>query len=290
MSSDRLCILGAALLFSTGGAAIKATLLSGWQVAAFRSLLAAAFLWLALAGARRFWSPRTLAVGSFYAATLILFVVANKLTTAANAIFLQSTAPLYLLVLGPWLLKEPVRRTDVMFTLVMGVGMVLFFVGAEPPTAIATDPSLGNVLGAVAGLTWALTILGLRWLGGDGNERGAAAQAVVAGNLTAGAVCAPLAFPVAAAGWLDWTLIGYLGIFQIGMAYILMTRGMRGVPALEASLLLLLEPVSGALWALLIHGEQPGAWSLAGCALILASTLLRTARPTALASHRRGAR
>ena len=92
MSADRLCILGAALLFSTGGAAIKATALSGWQVAAFRSLLAAAFLWLALAGARRFWSPRTLAVGGCYAATLILFVVANKLTTAANTICAETAA------------------------------------------------------------------------------------------------------------------------------------------------------------------------------------------------------
>lgn len=275
MSSHRLAILGAALLFSTGGAAIKATALSGWQVAAFRSLLAAAFLWLALRGARRFWSPRTLAVGVFYAATLILFVVANKLTTAANTIFLQSTAPMYLLVLGPWLLREPVRRTDVAFTLVMGVGLVLFFVGAEPPTAIATDPRLGNLLGALAGLTWALTILGLRWLGGEGHEREAAAQAVVAGNLTAAVVCAPLALPVVSAGWLDWTLIGYLGVFQIGVAYILMTRGMRGVPALEASLLLLLEPVASAVWAWLFHGEQPGPWSLAGCVLILVSTALR---------------
>lgn len=275
MSSHRLCLLGAALLFSTGGAAIKATALSGWQVASFRSVLAAVFLWLALTGARRFWSPRSLAVGTLYAATLILFVLANKLTTAANTIFLQSTAPMYLLVLGPWLLKEPVRRTDATFMLVMGVGMVLFFVGIEAPTAIATAPRRGNLLGALAGLTWALTILGLRCLGRSGQEREAAAQAVVAGNLTAAVVCAPLAFPVVSTAWLDWTLIGYLGIFQIGVAYILMTRGMRGVSALEASLLLLLEPVTSAVWAWLFHGEQPGSWSLAGCALILVSALLR---------------
>ncbi|MDA1094794.1 MAG: EamA family transporter [Acidobacteria bacterium] len=287
MSPDRLCILGAALLFSTGGTAIKATVLSGWQVAAFRSLLAAAFLWVALAGARRFWSPRTLAVGACYAATLILFVLGNKLTTAVNTIFLQSTAPLYLLVLGPWLLKESIRRTDVAFTLVMGLGLGLFFVGADAPTALATNPSLGNLLGAIAGLTWAFTILGLRWLGGDGTQRDAAAQAVIAGNLAAALVCAPMAFPVSPVGWLDWTLIGYLGLFQIGAAYILMTRGMRGVPALEASLLLLLEPVCSALWAWLFHGEQPGAWSLAGCALILVSTFLRTVGPPALAGHAR---
>ena len=275
MSSHRLCLLGAALLFATGGSAIKATALSGWQVASFRSVLAAVFLWLALAGARRFWSLRSLVVGALYAATLILFVLANKLTTAANAIFLQSTAPMYLLVLGPWLLKEPVRRTDITFMLVMGVGMVLFFVGIEAPTAIATDPRLGNLLGAVAGLTWALTILGLRWLGSAGKEPEAAAQAVVAGNLIAAVVCAPLAFPVVATVWRDWALIGYLGIFQIGVAYILMTRGMRGVSALEASLLLLLEPVTSAIWAWLFHGEQPGPWSLTGCGLILTAAVLR---------------
>ncbi len=273
--THRLSILAAAFLFSSGGTVIKATVLTGWQVAAFRSLLAAAFLWLAVSGARRFWSPRTLLVGVAYAATLTLFALANKLTTAASTIFLQSTAPMYLLVFGPWLLKEPIRRSDVGLTLVMGVGMALFFVGTDSPTAIATDPRLGNLLGALAGVTWALTILGLRWLGTDDGPAEAGTQAVVAGNLIAAIFCLPMAFPVVTVGWVDWGLIAYLGVFQIAVAYILMTRGMRGVPALEASLLLLLEPVASAFWAWLFHAERPGPWSLAGCAVVLAATVLR---------------
>ncbi len=273
--SPRLSILVAALLFSTGGTVIKATALTGWQVTAFRSLFAAAFLWVTVSGARRFWTPRTLLVGVAYASTLTLFVLANKLTTAANTIFLQSTAPMYLLVFGPWLLKEPLRRSDAWLTLAMAAGMALFFVGAAPATATATDPRLGNLLGAFAGLSWALTILGLRWLGANDASPQAGAQAVVAGNLIAVVFCLPLAFPVAPTDWFDWWLMAYLGVFQIGVAYILMTRGMRSVPALEASLLLLLEPVASALWAWLFHGEQPGLWSVAGCGLILTASVLR---------------
>ena len=80
-------------------------------------------------------------------------------------IFLQSTAPLYLLVLGPWLLREKIRRADVVLMVSMGVGLSLFFVGIDPPVATAPDPFRGNLLGALAGASWALTILGLRWLG-----------------------------------------------------------------------------------------------------------------------------
>src|SRR6185436_18210309 len=105
----RLLLIAAAALFSTGGAAIKATSLTGWQVASFRSAVAAAALAAFLPGARRRWTWGTVAVGAAYAATMVLFVLSNKLTTAANTIFLQSTAPLYLLLLGPWLLHEPIR-------------------------------------------------------------------------------------------------------------------------------------------------------------------------------------
>jgi pterin-4a-carbinolamine dehydratase len=112
----RFQVLAAALLFSTGGAAIKATALSAWQVACFRSGLAALALLIAMPAWRRFWSPRAMLVGLAYAATMIGYVTGNKLTTAANTIFLQSTAPIYLLLLGPLLLREKVRRSDLLFT------------------------------------------------------------------------------------------------------------------------------------------------------------------------------
>ena len=130
-AADRLQVLAAALLFSTGGAAIKACDLSSWQIASFRCGIAAVVILIVLPGARRNWGPRTLLVGVAYAATMILFVIANKLTTAANTIFLQGTAPLYLLLLGPWLLGERTRRSDLVFTALLLGGMVLFFVFEE---------------------------------------------------------------------------------------------------------------------------------------------------------------
>jgi drug/metabolite transporter (DMT)-like permease len=273
--SPRLQILGAALLFSTGGAAIKACSFSAWQVACLRSGIAAVALFLVLPEGRRFLSPRTLAVGAAYGTTMLCFVGGNKLTTAANTIFLQSTAPLYLLVLGPWLLHEKIRRVDVVLMVSLGVGLAFFFVGIDPPFATAPDPFRGNLFGALAGASWALTILGLRWLGrSTGSVPGrSAAAAVIAGNLIAAAVALPLALPLTEGGPVDWTVIVYLGLFQIGLAYVFLTRGVRGVPALEVSLLLLLEPVLSVVWAWLVHGERPGSWSAAGCAIILVATL-----------------
>jgi len=274
----RLQILGAALLFSTGGAAIKATGLTAWQVASFRSGLAAVALMLALGVGRDCVRPRVLIVGAAYAATMILYVSANKLTTAANTIFLQSTAPLYLLPLGPWLLREPLRRADLAFGSALAVGMLMFFVGYESPLATATAPALGNALAASSGLTWALTILGLRRLGrAEGGTRPTSTgAAVVAGNLLACLVCLPLALPVHGSARGDWIVVTYLGVFQIGLAYFWMTHGVRRVPAFETALLLLLEPVLNVVWTGWVHGEWPGRWSLAGCAIILLATLAHT--------------
>ncbi len=277
-TTHRLQVLGAALLFSTGGAAIKATELNAWQVAGFRSAVAAVAIFLLVPAARRGWTWHVVPVGIAYAATLTLFVTANKLTTSANAIFLQSTAPLHMLVLGPLLLKELVRRRDVAFMAPVALGLLLFFVGAETPaTQTATNPALGNVLATLSGITWALTLVGLRWLGNRAGGEGSALPTVVAGNVIAFLACAPAAFPVAGVGTGDWMAVAYLGVFQIGAAYLLLTAGIRHVPALEASVLLLLEPALNPVWSWLVHGETPGAWSIAGGALILGATVLRTA-------------
>ena len=109
----RLQLVAAAVLFSTGGAAIKWTTLNAWQVTGIRSLVAAAALLVFVPDARRHWSCRSWPVGIAYAITLVLFVTANKLTTAANAIFLQAAAPIYILLAAPWLLREHLRREDV---------------------------------------------------------------------------------------------------------------------------------------------------------------------------------
>jgi drug/metabolite transporter (DMT)-like permease len=271
-TTSRLELVSAALLFSTGGAAIKAIAFSSWQVAALRSGIAALTLALLAPAARRGWSWRTPIVGVAYAGTLVLFVLANKLTTSANAIFLQSTAPLYLLIVGPWLLRERITREDVLVMLLVGAGLGLFFVGREPATATAPDPALGNVLGAASGLTWALTVAGLRWLGAHDRPPGGAMSAVVAGNALAFVLCLPIALPFSPGTPQDWILIGYLGVFQIGAAYVLVTEGLRRVPALEASVLLLVEPAFNPVWAWLVHHERPGGWALVGGAVIITAT------------------
>lgn len=275
----RLQVLAAALLFSTGGAAIKAVELSSWQVASFRSGIAGLAVLLFLPGARRRPSWGIAGVGLVYALTMIAFVTANKLTTSANAIFLQDTAPLYLLLLGPWLLDEPVRRRDLLFMAALAAGMALFFVGSEPPRATAPNPVAGNLVSVASGIAWALTVLGLRWIGrraGSLEGRDEGAQAVLAGNVIAFLACVPFALPVAGLRAVDAALLLYLGVFQIGLAYVFLTRGMREVGALEAALLLLLEPVLNPVWTWLVHGERPGGLALAGGAVILAATVAKT--------------
>lgn len=274
-NAARLRLVMAAVLFSTGGAAIKATTLTAWQVAGFRSGVAALALFLLIPESRRGWSWKTLLVGVAYAATLMLFVVANKLTTSANTIFLQSTSPLYILILAPLLLREPIRARDVVFMAAVGLGLMLFFVEREAPLATAPDPVLGNILAAVSGLTWACTVIGLRWLGSQ-SDQNAAFPAMVSGNLTVLIVSLPLALPVVSSTPADWAMIAYLGLFQIAFAYLLLARGIRHVSALEASVLLLVEPALNPLWSWIVHAESPSAWALAGAAVIFGATTLRT--------------
>jgi drug/metabolite transporter (DMT)-like permease len=274
-ATARLQLLGAAFLFSTGGAAIKAAGMTGWQIASFRSGVAALALWLMTPAARRGWTWQGVLVGVAYAACLTLFVLANRLTTAANTIFLQSTAPLYLLFLGPWLLHEPVRREDLGFMLAVGAGLSLFFVGFDQPLATAPDPHRGNLLALGSGLFWALAVAGLRWLSAAPG-RGSPAAAVVSGNITAFLVSLPLALPVGAHTPGDWAIVAYLGIFQIALAYVFVTNAIQQIPALEASVILLLEPALNPLWAWVVQRETPGAWALLGGAIILGATTYKS--------------
>jgi drug/metabolite transporter (DMT)-like permease len=271
----RLKLVAAALLFSTGGAAIKATTLTGWQVACFRSGVAALAVFLLAREARRGWSWRAALVGVAYAATLILFVTANKLTTSANTIFLQATAPLYMVVLSPWLLGERLRREDLIVMAAVAVGLALVLAGHDAPVATAPDPARGNVLAALSGLTWALTVCGLRWVG-DEARGGSAVPSVVLGNAIAFLAALPFALPLGASRTVDWAVIAYLGIFQIGVAYLLVSSGLRQVTAIEASILLLVEPALNPFFAWLVHGEKPSAFAMAGGLIILGATTLRT--------------
>ena len=275
--ASRLRLLAAAALFSSGGAAVKSIQLTAWQVASFRSGVATLAFLLLLPEARRRPTPRVLLVATVYAATMILFIQANKLTTAAGAIFLQATAPLWVVLLSPWLLGERIRGRDVLYMAVLALGLVCFFVGIDPVSATAPNPLLGNLLAAVSGLTWALTIMGLRALGrtGEAGESWGPASALW-GSIFTFAGCLFLALPVGASTPKDWLIIAYLGIFQVGVAYAFLLSGIRRVPAIEASLLLLLEPVLNPVWAWIVHGETPGAWSLAGGAILLLATSVKS--------------
>jgi DME family drug/metabolite transporter len=283
---SRLQLFAAAVLFSTGGAAIKACSFDAWEVTGLRAAIAGIALAVLLPEARRGWTRRTALVALSYALTVIVFVRANKLTTALNAIFLQSTSPLYIVLLGPWLLRERARPRDGVFMGILAVGLSLFFVGLEPPARTAPDPLQGNVMALVSGLACGLMVMGFRWLGRAGGAYGSPTAAVVIGNVMAVSITAPLALPLTPAGDGDWAVIGYLGLVQIALAYYLMVEGLRHVPALEASLLMFIEPVLAPIWAWLLHGEKPGLFSLAGGAVILVATLwhawagVRDAAPT----------
>jgi DME family drug/metabolite transporter len=268
MLRSRLLLLAAALLWSTAGAAIKSCGLDAWQIAGGRSLVAAAFLFLAVRDARVRPSGRVLLVAATYSVTVILFVVATKLTTAANAIFIQDTAPLWVLLLSPWLLKEHPTKGELLAIPLYGVGLGLFFLDELAPGQLA-----GNATALVSGVAFALAIVGLRVL----REEGPAALAW--GNVIAAAITLPLWPRGPAATGPDLALVVYLGIFQLGLAYLAFSRGVTGTPAIEASLLILIEPVLNPIWTFLAAGERPGPWAVAGGAVVLAATAWRTVAP-----------
>ena len=280
-ATDRMMVLAAALLFSTGGAVVKMTSLTGPQVACTRAAIAAVALLVFLPNAWRGLNWRSSLVGCAYAATTTSFALANKLTTAANAVFLQSTAPLYILILSPLLLREPIRRWHLLFMAALATGMWMIVGGGQPQSSTAPEPLHGNLLGILTGVCWALTVIGLRWLGRDRpGEKSAteAAAAVIAGNLIACLVTIPAALPILNATTVDWAAVSFLGIFQIAIAYIFLVQGVKRVGALEVSLLILLEPVLSPVWAWMIHGERPTTLAIAGGAIIVVATAVYTAR------------
>lgn len=267
--SPRAKIVVAAALFSTGGAAIKWCGFDAWQLAGFRAAIAFLTILVLIPESRRGWSWRTALVGCAYAATTLLYVQANKHTTAASAIFLQSTSPLFILLFAPWLLGEHATRRDLLQMAVMGLGLVLFFLGMDQPSATAPNPALGNILAAICAVTWAFTVIGYRWLA----ARGASiATAAVSGNLTASVVALAFAQPLVAGRPVDWAVVVFLGVCQLGIPYLFMARAIPQLRAIEVGLFLLIEPVLNPIWAWLVHGEIPGPATLVGGVLILGAT------------------
>jgi DME family drug/metabolite transporter len=266
--SPLLLVLGAAILWSTGGLFIKATHLSAFELSFGRSLLAA--VTIAVVTRREgFGLNRVSAFTSLlYAALLILFVLATKLTTAANAIFLQYTAPVYVLILEPLFYKEKFRLRDFATVTACLAGMSLFFVGKLRPEDVS-----GNLLALASGVCFALFFLLLRHSKARDVNR---ASSAIYGNLIVVSICAPAFFIAARQGISgeDFARIAYLGIVQIGFAYLLFTLAMaRGVRSLDASIIGYVEPVLNPIWVFLFIGERPSGWAIVGGAIIIASVI-----------------
>jgi DME family drug/metabolite transporter len=261
-----LLIAAAALLWSTGGLAIKLVPLSALGVVFWRSFVSGVFLLVVFRPSRERWrhaAPSTVAV---YALMILTFVSATKMTTAANAIFLQYTGPLYVLALAPFLLKERFRKADAAAVGVALVGMSFFFVGRLDPGALR-----GNLVAIASGLFFGLTILLLRR-----DASGDAIPSVIAGNLVAAALALPFAWGHLALDARGAALVLFLGIFQMGISYVLFVTGLKTVRAAEASLLGMLEPMFNPLWAFLGLGERPSAWASLGGAIVLVAVAGRT--------------
>jgi drug/metabolite transporter (DMT)-like permease len=173
-------------------------------------------------------------------------------------------------------LSERFRARDVVFLVGVAAGLALCIVGQPPPTTTAPSPTTGNVLAVVCSVTWALTLMGLRYVQRDHSQTSVGLSAVALGNLFASLAALPFAWPLPRANVVEWATIGYLGVCQIALAYVFLTAAIRVLPALEVSLLLLIEPVLNPTWTWLIRGEHPGTYTIVGGAIIITATAIKS--------------
>jgi drug/metabolite transporter (DMT)-like permease len=269
----------AALLWSSSGLFIKVLPLGALQIAFARSLVAALTIALVvkLRGGRPFPRPDALALACAmsYAGVLVFFVAATKLTTAANAIFLQFSAPIYLVFLEPRLAGRRVAGRDLIAVAICLGAMALFFIGKLGAGTLA-----GNLLGVASGLCLALFSLTLK-LQRDRRPEADPIGAIILGNLLVAALCAPMALrgfhPTAIQGG----ILLYLGVFQIGIAYLFFNAGMKHLSATAAVVTGTLEAVLNPIWVFLGIGERPSAWALLGGAMILGTIVWYSLPPSA---------
>lgn len=270
-SSPLLLIAAAAVLFSTGGLFIKLSSLSAFELSCGRSLLGAATVALFTRREGFGANPVTVLAAVIYAAVLLLFVVATKLTTAANAIFLQYTAPIYILLLEPLLYRERFRLRDLGVVTCCMAGMSLFFVGELRPQDVS-----GNLAALGSGVGFALFTLLLKHPRAREVNR---ASSVIYGNLLLALVTAP-AFIAGGTDKLTWqnaSGLVFLGVFQIGVAYVLFTLGIRqGSRAVDAGIVGYIEPVLNPVWVFLFLGERPSSWAILGGAIIISAVITHT--------------
>jgi drug/metabolite transporter (DMT)-like permease len=257
-------VLAGAALWSTGGVFIKEIDAGAISITAFRCLFAA--LWVApFAWGRRFPRPVDAVVSVLlFTGLLGMYVGATKETTAANAIFLQYTAPVYVIMLAPFLLHENLRRSDMLALSICLAGIGVLFFGNQGET-----DATGLWLGVGSGLFYGLFLLWLRRL------RYADPIAVTFVNCVGvGVLLAPVP-GVWDVDTRDIGLLALMGLVQFALPYVLFTAGLRLISGAEASLIALIEPVLNPIWVAIIVGEEPTTATIVGGAIILAGLALR---------------
>lgn len=258
-----LVIALVAILWSSGGVLIKLVSWNPLALAGIRSLIGAVFLLLVARGRRFNFSPMVLAGALAYAATLITFVAATKLTTAANAILLQYTAPIYVALLGGWFLREHINWKDWLAIFAVLGGMAFFFLGKLSLTGMN-----GNLLAISSGLFFAWLVLLLRKQK-DANPL----QSIIMGNILTFLIGLPFCRDLQLT---KGNIAGILalGIFQIAIPYFLYSIAIRYVRAFDAILVMTLEPILNPIWVWLIIAEVPGLWSIVGGLIVITAILL----------------
>jgi len=258
-----------AILWSLGGVLIKSVKWNPIAIAGARSAIASLVMLAYIKKPRFTWSKDQILAAIFYAGTVILFVTANKLTTAANAILLQYGAPVYVAIFGSIILKEKTTRADWITILLVILGMFLFFLDELRPGDLS-----GNIIAILSGITFALYIVFMRK-----QKDESPIESTLLGNILTVIIGLPFMLSSSPETRSSWIGILLLGTVQLGISYILYSIAIKDVTALEAILIPIIEPVLNPVWVFLAMGETPGRWAFVGGAIILASVTLRYTIP-----------
>ncbi|MEO7723418.1 MAG: EamA family transporter [Chthoniobacterales bacterium] len=258
-------LLLAALCWSLGGVLIKSIDWPPMAIAGGRSAIAIPVILLCVGRPRFSFSAAQVGGAIGYAGTVILFVFATRMTTAANAIFLQYTAPIYVALIGRWYLGERASRIDWVVIAVALIGIALFFFDRLTAAGL-----WGNIIALGSGLAFAAVALFLRK-----EKDGSPIASIVLGNIIVALAGLPFMLSAQSLGGDGWWRLLLLGTVQLGLPYIFYATAIKQVTALEATLIPLLEPVLNPLWVMLALGEKPGPWAIVGGLLVLTAVLGR---------------
>lgn len=203
---------------------------------------------------------------AFYAPLLISFVTSTKLTTAANAIFLQYTSPAMVLLLEPVILKTRLTRLNALTVLACFAGMALFFLDDFS----APEHFAGIVIALLGGVAMTGLVISQKM-----NAPAFHTPAIFWGNLLVCLITLPFAVNAPAPDMTQLSYLMYLGTGQLGMGYILFLYGQRYLSAVESSIIAMLEPVLNPVWVMIGYGEMPSFFAIAGGAIIISAITIR---------------